>query len=418
MRNGARARTVVEMKERWTRWRDRVEGHPGVVDALLALVAAVPVVGGLVLLRVADADEVPFGYPPWWVWVLAGVTVAAVAVRRRWPLQASVVGLAAYVGVVAAATTEPGSVFAAAVLGHTLGCHVAVDRRRRAVVALSVLGVAGMVAAGIGGVFTLNPLIPVAAFFRGSAVRNRRAWVGELEARVAAADELAEEQARQAVAEERARIARELHDVVAHGMSVMVVQAAAASRVMDRRPDQAAQALAAIEGTGRESLTEMRRLLGVLKASSGDDWPAAAADLAPQPGVADLASLARSVSDAGVPVEVRVDLDEALPAGLDLTVHRIVQESLTNVLKHGGRASAVVHVRRAGTSVLVEVVDDGRGAAAPAVEGGGHGLIGMRERVALYGGTLEAGPVPSGGFRVRADLPLPTERPSPATEGA
>jgi signal transduction histidine kinase len=249
----------------------------------------------------------------------------------------------------------------------------------------------------------LNPVVVVAAYFRGVSVRSTRAYLDELERRVATADALAEEQARQAVADERTRIAREMHDVVAHGMSVMVVQAGAASRVLAERPDQAAEALANIESTGRESLAEMRRLLGVLRDPDGTDG---GMELAPQPGIGDLDALVGTFRDAGLESDLTVDVGEPLPAGVDLTVYRLVQEGLTNVLKHAGPARASVSVVRAGPIVTVVVDDDGRGAGADHREPGGHGLVGMRERVALFGGTLDAGPRPGGGFEVRAQLSL------------
>ena len=206
--------------------------------------------------------------------------------------------------------------------------------------------------------------------------------------------------ARQAVAEERLRIARELHDVVAHRMSVIAVQSAVGGHVIDQSPDEARKALAAIEQTSRDTLAEMRRLLGVLR--SDGDGPA---DLMPAPGLGVLDALADHMREAGIEVEVRVEgRSRAVPAGLDLSAYRIVQEALTNVVKHSGATSARVVVGYRPDGVTVEVTNDG---TAPAGGAPGHGLTGMRERVALFGGELEAGPVGSGGFRVAARLPLP-----------
>ena len=208
--------------------------------------------------------------------------------------------------------------------------------------------------------------------------------------------------ASEAVAVERARIARELHDVVAHNLSVMVMQAGAARAVLERDTEEAAKALARIEESGRTGLSEMRRLLGILKAD-GDET-----GLVPQPGLERLDELVEGVRGAGLPVEVLVQGPAgALPAGVDLTAYRLIQEALTNALKHAGRAHARVVISYEADAIAVEVADDGRG---PAPDGGqqhGHGLLGMRERVALFGGTLETGGRPGGGFRVTARIPVP-----------
>ena len=204
-------------------------------------------------------------------------------------------------------------------------------------------------------------------------------------------------QAEQALVAERARIARELHDIVAHHLSVVVLQAAGAQASAKPAP----QALAKIERSGREALTEMRRLLGVLRE------PAEGAGLAPQPGMAELAALAEGVRAAGLPVRLAIDGGTAaLPAAVDVSAYRIVQEALTNVLKHAGPASADVTVGCVDGAVVIEVTDDGVGGAAADPSAGGHGLVGMRERAAMFGGELLAGPQPGGGFAVRARLPL------------
>jgi signal transduction histidine kinase len=211
--------------------------------------------------------------------------------------------------------------------------------------------------------------------------------------------------ARRAIADERARIARELHDVVAHNVSLIVVQAVAAEDVFDARPDVARDALHKIEASGRAALAELRRLLETVRPDSTD-----AGDEAnePQPGLDRLDALAASVQAAGLAVVVRREGPKvALPAGVDLSAYRIVQEALTNTLRHAGATRAEVTVRYGASEVGVEVVDDGGGAPAGAPEeGGGHGIVGMRERAALVGGTVEVGTAPGGGFRVRAELPL------------
>jgi signal transduction histidine kinase len=203
-----------------------------------------------------------------------------------------------------------------------------------------------------------------------------------------------------AVAEERARIARELHDVVAHSVSVMTVQAGGVRRLLGdgEGHKREREALASIEETGRRALAEMRRMVTVMRASG------ARPELAPQPGVAALPRLVDEVCEAGLPVTLTVDGAADLPPGIDLSVYRIVQEALTNVRKHAGPAHAHVTVALGPSAVEVVVDDDGAGAGGR--NGGGHGLIGMRERVAVYGGELESGDRPGGGFRVRALLPL------------
>jgi signal transduction histidine kinase len=208
-----------------------------------------------------------------------------------------------------------------------------------------------------------------------------------------------DEAARAAVAEERARIARELHDVVGHSVSVMTVQASGVRRLL--RPDQEREreALLIVERTGREALAEMRRMVGVLRR------PEEAPALAPQPSLEHLDRLVEQAREAGLPVEVRVDGQAVqLPAGVDLTAYRLVQEGLTNAIKHARASRAEVLVNYRDGEIEVIVSDDGTGVGNG--DGGGHGLVGMRERVSVYGGELDAGPQPGGGYRLRAKLPL------------
>lgn len=241
-----------------------------------------------------------------------------------------------------------------------------------------------------------NVVVLGTAWILGDNLRTRREYLAELELKAARTEEHHVAEAARAVAEERTRIARELHDVVAHSMSVMVVQAGAARRVLDRDPAQSAEALAAIEATGRESLAEMRRVLGVLRSDDG------LAELAPAPGLDDFDRLLQNCDEAGLPVELVVTGEvRRLSPGLEMNAYRVVQESLTNSLKHAGTASAVVHLDYRADALEVVITDDGRGAAAvPA--GSGQGLVGMRERVEAYGGNLSAGPRPGGGFAVSA----------------
>jgi signal transduction histidine kinase len=239
------------------------------------------------------------------------------------------------------------------------------------------------------------------AWLMGDNLRVRRAYKRQLEERAFEVHRDREQQATRAVAEERARIARELHDVVAHYVSVMVVQSAGARRIAEKDPDAARAALEAVEAAGRTALAEMRRMLEVLRA----DDPG----MGPQPGLNDLEKLIDHVRDTGLPVEYLVQgATCCLPAAMDLAAYRIVQEALTNTVKHGGRARARVTVRYLADALEIEVFDDGRGAAAPLISGtgGGHGLIGMHERVGLFGGKLQAGPVLTGGYRVFARMPI------------
>jgi signal transduction histidine kinase len=254
-----------------------------------------------------------------------------------------------------------------------------------------------------------NALVIGAAWLLGHFVGVRRAYTVRLEDRTAELEQARGELARRAVTEERLRLARELHDVVAHAMSVIAVQSGVGAHVASTQPEEAARALAAIEATSRAALEELRRLLGVLRQDSEPQG-----DLTPVPGLADLDSLLAEVAKAGLGVRLRVEgTPSPLPAGVDLSAYRIVQEALTNVVKHAGPARAQVVVGYGHREVTVEVTDDGRGVGALAGDGRagvGHGLIGMRERVAAFDGELEVGPGPGGGFRVAARLPLAAER--------
>jgi signal transduction histidine kinase len=251
--------------------------------------------------------------------------------------------------------------------------------------------------------------IVAVAWVLGHFVGDRQVYAAQLEERTAELERAREELARRAVVEERLRLARELHDVVAHAMSVIAVQSGVGAHVAASRPEEVGKALAAIEATSRGALTELRRLLGVLRQ---DREPQAS--LTPVPGLANLDSLLAEVGKAGLAVRVRVEgAPTLLPAGVDLSAYRIVQEALTNVVKHAGPAHAQVTIGYRDQDVTVEVIDDGRGAVTPADDGrmgSGHGLIGMRERVAAFGGDLQVGPRPGGGFRVAARLPLATGR--------
>jgi signal transduction histidine kinase len=336
-----------------------------------------------------------------------GGATAPVAIRRWRPLLALVIGcVAVYVQLVA---NWPEGAVPMAVLFLTYSVAVG-ETGRRAVYGLGavyatliLLGVAdtsGLDTFGVVG----NMATFTVAWTLGIALRARRE---SLEARVREADERAKverQTAARAVAEERLQIAQELHDVVAHSMSVIAVQAGAGSHVLDEHPEQARAALDAIGATARGTLTELRRLLGVLRDDQGER------SHVPAPGLADLPRLVEDVRAAGVPVALHVSGTAGCEpnGGVELSAYRVVQEALTNVMKHAGAPTHVdVSVRHDPGVLVVEVVDDGRGAAGrPAVNGaGGHGHLGMRERVELWGGELEVGPRAGGGYRVSARLP-------------
>jgi len=270
----------------------------------------------------------------------------------------------------------------------------------------------------VGGILTVTVLSPsqiagdyifptcfgAIAWLAGRGVRTRTRLTEELHEAAVREQEAHELQALRAASDERRRIAREMHDVVAHSVSVMVVQAGGARRILDRDPARAVAAAAQIERTGREALAEMRRLLGVIHREDDDEHDARA----PQPTMAGVGALVARAKEAGLPVELHVDGEKrTLPAGLDLAAFRVVQEGLTNALKYADHARTDVHVRWGERELELEILDRGPGPARERMGGeDGHGLVGMRERVKLYGGELEAGRRRGGGFRIRAKLPL------------
>jgi signal transduction histidine kinase len=285
---------------------------------------------------------------------------------------------------------------------------VLLDRRRSAIsfgVTLALLCVA--VAAGDDpsiDAFVFILLVAGGPYLVGRIVNARIQLARELRDKATRLERDQEEKQKLAVAEERARIAREMHDVVAHNVSVMVVQASAARRMIDHDPDRAREALASVEQTGREALAEMRRMLDVLRV---EDERAA---LAPQPSIDELEALIDLAREAGLQVELEVEGERRrVSSGVDLSAFRIVQEALANTIKHAGAANARVRLRFGEDEMEVDVVDDGHSVRPRGENGRGHGLVGMRERVAMLGGRLEAGYRANGGFEVRATLPLKTE---------
>jgi signal transduction histidine kinase len=248
-------------------------------------------------------------------------------------------------------------------------------------------------------------LYSIAATSLGATAAGRHAYTRAAEARARQAERSKQADQDRAVTDERSRIARELHDVVAHGLSVIVVQAGAAQRILDRDPDGARSALGQIEETGRTALREMRQVLSVVRTDPSESWR-------PAPGLAGLDDLVADLARTGLDVSLQRsagDELEPLPATVEMTAYRIVQESLTNVLNHGGRgARAAVEITHGPHSLHLSIVDDGKGAAA--ADRGGHGLRGMKERVEVFGGEMEAGPRTGGGFAVKVSLPIDGDR--------
>jgi signal transduction histidine kinase len=326
--------------------------------------------------------------------------VLPLVVRRRTPLAAclATVGLFALGQAVTGDLTEMASgTLPLLVAAYTLGAYLPLRRAVPAGAAAVAAALLSVVPDPSPSSFAYAALVVSVAWGVGRVVAARHSQVDDLSAQ---AEQLRRQQA-EAVASERARIARELHDVVAHGVSVMVVQAGAAEGVLRSDPDAAAAALGDIRSTGQQALVELRRMLDLLRSEEADDG-----GLAPQPGLADVERLVASARSAGLDVTLEVDDDAPqLPPALSLTAYRVVQESLTNALKHAGPAPVHVRVARSGPGVEVAVTDGGRGASSTV--GTGHGLIGMRERVALFGGTLDVRTAPGQGFAVRALLPAP-----------
>jgi signal transduction histidine kinase len=336
--------------------------------------------------------------------LLAPFASLPLAVRRRWPVPVFFVVLVASVayGVFGPKVST--------VTGATYGLYtVAVQADRKwsllalaaveagVVVTVAEHGVgvnASFATASNGGVVNVafTALVQLTVWLVADGIRRRRAYSASLR----------ERSLREALSEQRLQIARELHDIVAHAMSVVAVQAGVGSHLIATRPDEAAKSLRAIEGTARAALSETRSLLGVMR---DDDYDLASRS--PVPGLDNLQALARRVADAGQPVTLRVEgQPHALPQSLELSVYRVVQEALTNVVRHAAPpVTATVVIRYDDGGVVVEVTDDGRDTGTKGSDGGGHGLAGMRERVSLLGGELSAGPRAGGGYRVVARLP-------------
>lgn len=334
------------------------------------------------------------------------VTVTAPLVaRRKHVLEATVVSVAAWLVLLAFLSAPfyvPFATFTLMLMSYSAGTYVTGRRSLATVVLASLTILVTCIVETPEDIAFPVAIFGIAPYVGGRILRNHTLLTRELAEKAELAAHLGEAAERDAVAAERVRVARELHDVLAHDLSVMVIQAQGARRMVERDPDAAAEAADLIGSTGRDALTELRRLFGSVRHGEGED-------LSGPPGLARLEELVGRARAAGLPVELRTEGEPApLAPGMDIAAYRIVQEALTNAYKHAGRAQAIVTVTHFPGLVMLEVVDDGRG--APEVDAaefsGGHGLVGMRERVEVYGGQVEAGPRQGGGFRVVARLPV------------
>jgi signal transduction histidine kinase len=362
----------------------------------------------------APPTELQYGRPDVLNAVIVALAVASLTLRQRYPLSV--------LGFVVATQLSMTLLDYAPTIGGVLAFLIAVySVAAHHALALSAIGGLTALLCFIVWMSTMreeitligyltNVVLFVGVWWLGRGLRLRRAYLAELEDRAARLERVRGSDARAARVEERSRIARELHDVVAHHVSVMTVQAGAARRILDKDPERAREALSTIEEVGRSALSEMRRIVGVLR-TEHDPEPTAARALAPQPGVHDVGGLIDKVRETGLAVQLGVEGEpRALSPGVDLAAFRLIQEALTNTLKHAGpHARAWVRLHYGDRELTIEIEDDGRGVAAALSGNGdtsGHGLVGMYERVALYGGELRIGPRSGGGFEVRARFPL------------
>jgi signal transduction histidine kinase len=337
--------------------------------------------------------------------VIAAAIAAGLAVRRRHPLWMAVIVVTGC-GIVLTTFRSPANGTSVGVVmifaSYSTGAHLEL---RRALIgfALTTGAIATVcIIKTPGDIFFPVVFFGIAPWVLGRVIRTQTALARELTERAEREQIAREHEEARATAAERARVARELHDVLAHNLSVMVIQASGARRIVDKDPAAAVEAARLISRTGREALNELRYVFGPVRREDGDALDAS-------PGLANLGQLASRAHRAGLPVDLHVDgIPQQLSPGADLAAYRVVQEALTNTIKHAHAARATVNVRYGPGDVVVEVLDDGTGATGNGKpwENSGHGLVGMRERMALYGGDLEAGRLPSGGFSVCARLPL------------
>jgi signal transduction histidine kinase len=381
--------------------------HPLIADGILAVaLTSMSVLFHLTAERIdpSDADPSALGV------VITVAAIAPIALRRRRPIEVLAAVTIAQVAAELADVVGPGWIGVLVGL-YSVAAHTSGRRRTRAAafatVVLGAVLVSGLLfdEVEIGDVLA-SVFILVTGFVLGDNLQRRRLHAQHLVERAERAERVQEMLARQQVTEERTRIARELHDVVAHSVTTMIIQAAAARRTIASDPESASATLAELEHTGRAAMTELRRVLGVLREPGAVEN----AEMVPQPSVSDLTALAASADD--LPIEMSIDDDVAeLPAGVGLSAYRVVQEALTNVRRHAGPVQrVVVQVGRTPEGLVVEVDDDGRGASSLHNEAAppGFGLAGMRERVTATGGDLLAGPRSGGGWRVRAVFPTGT----------
>jgi signal transduction histidine kinase len=357
--------------------------------------------------NIVQFQGAPIPHPSAGAYLLVVVASLVLIGRNRFPLTVLAVSTASVLGYTLLGYVNGAALIAPAVAVYAVATNLPVKQALAAsAAALAVLWPATAALnpfdSTTGGPVVVIPVLFAATCLGGIAVSNRRAFVASIQAR-------ADDEARRRIDEERLRIARELHDVVAHTMSTINVQASAAATVLKDRPDAAAEALAAIRMASKNGLRELRAILNVLRQADDAD------PTAPVPGLAQLDALIAGASQAGLPTTLTVTGKPVpLPAGVDLTAYRIIQESLTNAIRHAGPAKATVTLTYNGGRLLIQVADTGRGApslAARDVTGGdqphtGHGIVGMRERAATTGGTLQAGPASGGGFTVTATLPF------------
>jgi signal transduction histidine kinase len=371
--------------------------EPWKIDLILGTVF---VVLGLVALYAPDENN-RFLEPNAWAVFLTLLAAAPYYVRRRAPLVVLVVTSVPVVLLAIGGYPTGMSPNWLLVGMYTVAAYTPPRQRFLGAAAVGIgLGVVALAGAPdlSGTDIALNYALYATAYFVGATIRTRRLHENDLEARAVMLERERDEEAERAVANERLRIARELHDVVAHSMGVIAVQAGVGAHVIDSDPAEAKKSLDAIARTSRSTLTEIRRMLGVLREDEGVPY-------APVPGLADLDRLVLEVSSAGVDIDVQSEGDgRELPPGVDFTAYRIVQEALTNVLKHAGPAHVQIRIGYEPDLLALDVTDDGRGVNGRSGPGG-HGLMGMRERVGVYGGSFEAGPATGGGYRVRVRLP-------------
>lgn len=367
---------------------------PSALDAAIA--------GAFVLMTTAEATLNPSIESAWTHVLIAGLAMATLAWRRHFPLL--VAGFVIAADVYLNPDAQFSTLLALVLVSYTIGAETGPPRSYVGLAVVLVpflvaMALQGLVPSDLGAAF----VFVVGPWAVGTTIRRRVVRTEEAVTRAEAAAREHEARTETAVADERARIARELHDIVSHSLSVITIQTQAVRRRLNADHHNEARDLAVVEATAREALAEMRRLFGVLR-SEGES-----ASLAPQPGLHELERLVGSVQAAGLEVTVRVEGDPyELTPGVDLAAYRVVQEGLTNALRHAEARRAEVLVRYAPGTLEVSVEDDGRG--MPAEPGVGHGLVGVRERVALYGGTVHVGPGREGGLRLAATLPA-GERP-------